>query len=72
MILGVNMERVKKVVYYIVWKNALKKHNMYPPFNWAKEGLVGFTNNVLKISLWFPGIFITKWYFKHHEDLINK
>lgn len=65
-------ERVKKVVYYTVWKNALNKHNMYPTYDWAKEGLKGFTNNALKIALWFPGIFITKWYFKHHEDLINK
>lgn len=65
-------ERVKKVIYYTVWKNALKKHNIYPTYDWAKEGLKGFTNNALAALLWFPGIFITKWYFKHHEDLINK
>lgn len=65
-------ERVKKVIYYTVWKNALKKHNMYPTYDWAKEGLKGFTNKALEAVLWLPGIFITKWYFKHHEDLINK
>ena len=65
-------ERVKKVIYYTVWNNALKKHNMYPEYDWAKEGLKGFTNKALEAVLWFPGIFITKWYFKHHEDLINK
>lgn len=65
-------ERVKKVVYYTVWKNALNTHCVYPPYNWAKEGLKGFTNNVLAALLYLPGIFITKWYFRHHEDLINK
>jgi len=65
-------ERIKKVIYYTVWKNALNKHNMYPSYDWAKEGLKGFTNNALAALLWFPGIFITKWYFKHHDDLINK
>lgn len=65
-------ERVKKVIYYTVWKNALNKHQMFPKYDWAKEGLKGFTNNALKITLWLPGIFITKWYLKHHEDLINK
>ena len=65
-------ERLKKVIYYTVWKNALNKHNMYPTYDWAKEGLKGFTNKALEAVLWFPGIFITKWYFKRHEDLINK
>ena len=63
-------ERVKKVVYYSIWENALNRHGMYPSYDWAKEGLKGFTNNALKFALWLPSKFITKWYFKKHDDLI--
>lgn len=64
-------ERVRKIMYYIVWKNALNKHNMYPTYDWAKEGLKGFTNKFIEIVLWLPGKFVTRWYLSKHEDMIK-
>ena len=64
-------ERLKKVVYYSVWRNILSRHQLYPPYDWAKEGLVGFVNNVLRIVLWLPCKFITAWYLRQHEDMIQ-
>lgn len=63
-------ERVMKVVYCNVWRNILSEHKIDLPYNWAKEGLRGFTNNMLNVILWLPCKFVTKWYLKNHEDFI--
>lgn len=64
-------DRAMKVIYYNVWKNILSNHKLYPPFDWAKDGLKGFTNNALNIVLWLPCKLVTKWYLRTHEDMIR-
>lgn len=63
-------ERVTKVVNYTVWGNILKKHDLYPSYDWAKEGLKGMLNNTLFFLLWIPNKIVTKWYLNNHVDMI--
>lgn len=64
-------ERVKCIVHYTIWGNVLKKHNIYPSYEWAKEGLKGLLNNSLFYLLWIPNKIVTKWYLNKHEDMIK-
>lgn len=64
-------ERIKKVIYYNVWKNILIRHQLYPPYEWAKVGLRGFINNMMNMILWLPCKYATKWYLSTHEDMIE-
>lgn len=57
-------ERLKKLGYYSVWRNVLKQKSISVEYDWAHEGLKGFTNNFINVVFWIPSHFVTKWYLR--------
>lgn len=63
-------KRIKTTLYYLSWKNILNKYKVKCDYNWAKEGLKGFVNNLLALLLWLPGKLYTWFYLKYRQEFI--
>lgn len=61
--------RCRSIVYYNIYSNILQSQGKYPTFTWYKEGLTGYTNNILNSLLWLPSKFITLIFVKRRKGI---
>lgn len=59
------IDRVKRIMMYLVWKRVLKKKNHNINYVWAQGRLKGSINTLILILLYLPSIIITNNYIKN-------
>lgn len=58
-------DRIKQIGRYAIWKRALQKHDAYPAYAWAQEGLKGVVNQLLYLLLYLPSCVAVNKYIKN-------
>ena len=60
-------ERIKKVIFYTVYKAILKSYGHNQQLPWMREDIVGTKNNILYYILRLPNYFLTAIYRKKYS-----